>query len=78
MVNKSKYYYDYTRNMSVEQELNGCCKNEKCEKENCLCNKVKKQKEDEAFFEAWMESLSQIETNNICNLDNPDCENCGS
>ena len=38
---KSKYYYDYTRNMSAEQEMNffqnNNCKYNTCLKETCDC-----------------------------------------
>ena len=45
-MNKSKYYYDYTRNMSVEQEMemraNNNCGKPTCELKECTCCKGEK------------------------------------
>ena len=44
---KSKYYYDYTRNMSVEQEMKvkaqNHCGRPTCELEGCMCCMGKKE-----------------------------------
>ena len=87
MIKKSKYYYDYTRNMNNEQMEN---KKVNCDCERnlvaCACimadavqNKIKETKlDDDKFFEAWCKSLEEQEQP-TCNIDNPeDCENCGS
>jgi len=50
----------------------------------CTCimseaiRKELEKKEEEAFFNAWTESLEKMEQPKACNIDNPDCENCGS
>jgi len=52
-MDKSKYYYDYTRNMSYEQALEHCGK-PTCEKEICICikqNNVLKEKAKPIFLE---------------------------
>ncbi len=87
MVKHSKYYYDYTRNMSDNKQLEIC----NCEKElsTCICVKQEnpsfdtvKWKEsvknvNKESFDTWltdMEESAQPE----CSIDNPTCENCGS
>lgn len=90
---KSKYYYDYTRNMSEEKKINKCDCVRKLSSCKCLYseevqNKMEEYNKDEsknisvedsdAFFDAWTKSLEEMEQP-TCNLDNPeDCENCGS
>ena len=52
-MDKSKYYYDYTRNMSYEQAQEHCGK-PTCEKEICICikqNNVLKEKAKPIFLE---------------------------
>lgn len=91
--NKSKYYYDYTRNMSEEKKINEC----NCERKLSVCNclyseevqdKIEEFKKEEsksnsiedtdAFFDAWTKSLEEQEQP-TCNIENQeDCENCGS
>jgi len=79
---KSKYYYDYTRNMSNDKQYSNC----NCTRNlvACACimseaiRKELEKKEEEAFFNAWTESLEKMEQPKACNIDNPDCENCGS
>ena len=90
---KSKYYYDYTRNMSEEKKINTC----NCERKLSVCNclyseevqdKIEEFKKEgsksnsivdtDAFFDAWLESLEEQEQP-TCNIENQeDCENCGS
>lgn len=45
MTKKSKYYYDYTRNMSAEQVKNSCCGKPscdgKCKKKNVGNKKIR-------------------------------------
>lgn len=90
MVERSKYYYDYTRNMSDNKQLEIC----NCERglSTCICVKsdlveaedfdtqkwkesVKKVKEES--FDSWVTELEEEEQPQ-CSIDNPDCENCGS
>lgn len=79
---KSKYYYDYTRNMSEDKQQVNC----NCDRNLVACNCMYsqavqeglKKKKDEAFFEAWCKSLEEQEQP-TCNIDNPeDCDSCGS
>ena len=84
---KSKYYYDYTRNMSENKQLKIC----NCDKEmsTCICVKEKKprfstskwkesvRKLKKNSFDSWVKDL-QEEEQPQCSIDNPDCENCGS
>lgn len=37
MSKKSKYYYDYTRNMSIDQIKDFHCGKPTCSKEECIC-----------------------------------------
>lgn len=83
---KSKYYYDYTRNMSENKNYTECNCSRNLVACACLMSDAvqkdleKKEKEVEAdkFFEAWTKSLEEQEQP-TCNIDNPeDCENCGS
>ncbi len=70
MENHSKYYYDYTRNMSVEQEKEfnkkNHCGRPTCELETCICCKGMEKCPNEVCecedyagpsLEAWTESL---------------------
>lgn len=71
----SKYYYDYTRNMSKEQEKEfyekNHCGKPNCDSESCLCEK-------HLGFDSWIEELEQSEQV-ACNIENQeDCDNCGS
>lgn len=77
MVKRSKYYYDYTRNMSVEQELN-FCKKENCDKSKCNCANSTLTQEVADAFEDWMIDLTNKEQPESCDIDDADCENCGS
>lgn len=81
---KSKYYYDYTRNMSEEQEKEFYKKNHcgrpSCDLSECLCEKKLNEliKDSEESFDKWTQELEDGEQP-TCNLDNPEeCENCGS
>lgn len=88
MIKHSKYYYDYTRNMSNEQTRIHCGR-PTCDKEICSCapgfttEKWKEsvamaKKKEEIGFDAWIDDLEESEQPS-CNMDNPeDCENCGS
>jgi hypothetical protein len=86
VIKHSKYYYDYTRNMSIEQ-IKKHCGRPNCIKENCLCEpgpsldswRASIKKEIESIgFDAWIEDMEESEQP-ACNMDNPeDCENCGS
>ena len=40
---------------------------------NCECKK-----KDEDFFKAWTDSLEKMEQPKACEINNPDCDNCGS
>jgi hypothetical protein len=55
---------------------------EAAKEKNCQCKKHKLcsvcKSKDEAFFEAWTESLEKMEQPQACSVNNPDCENCGS
>ena len=84
-MSKSKYYYDYTRNMKYGESRKVECN---CERSlvSCACimadavqNKIEETKlDDDKFFEAWCKSLEK-EKQPKCNIENPgDCENCGS
>lgn len=87
MVKKSKYYYDYTRNMADEKKLVDCNCNRVLKTCICLMSENFENRSDVSSpdqemskldFEAYCESLKRLEVDN-CNLDNPeDCENCGS
>ena len=73
---KSKYYYDYTRNMSDEQiKLSGCGK-PNCINANCSCPNVVRVEADP--FAEWTADLEEKEQPEACNINDPDCENCGS
>jgi hypothetical protein len=84
-VNKSKYYYDYTRNMKDDEALNVCCGKPLCTccdsegiclKENCECHAPNEN--DASFFEAWTKSLEESEQPKCDITNQEDCENCGS
>ena len=86
MGNKSKYYYDYTRNMSEEQIKNHCGR-PTCQKTDCVCEKVYTEpmstfgfhnEKEHTGFDAWIEDMENSEQPEQCSIDNPDCENCGS
>jgi hypothetical protein len=34
--------------------------------------------EEDAGFDEWLSDMSDREQPEVCNLDDPDCENCGS
>ena len=81
MKSKSKYYYDYTRNMSDEQIKNSACGKDSCKccKGSFICphEECKCEDKNQIGFDTWIEDLEE-EEQPTCNIDNPDCENCGS
>jgi len=61
MVERSKYYYDYTRNMSYEDQIKNsicgrpdccCAGNCECQNDNCLCT---------AGFDEWVEERRKMD-----------------
>ena len=40
--------------------------------------KDEKEKDVDTTWDAWLEDMSDREQPEVCNIDNPDCENCGS
>ena len=87
MSKKSKYYYDYTRNMSDEQIKYKCGK-PVCNEEICDCKEFQPiniktwreslKKHNTQEFDNWVSDISEG-NQPTCNIErNEDCENCGS
>jgi hypothetical protein len=76
---RSKHYYDYTRNMTHEQELEymeNHCGRDCCKKSKCCCAKNLAQLD--IGMDVWIDELEK-EEQPTCNVENPeDCEGCGS
>lgn len=84
----SRYYYDYTRNMSHE-DSKAHCGRPNCIKEECVCmtgmetlkgTKIVSYREKQEN-ENWTTWVGEMEDQDqpACNIDNQeDCENCGS
>ena len=88
-IGHSKYYYDYTRNMSTEQEKefykNPNCTTDTCEKQECDCCRGMEEcpnevcecfevEESKNGFDAFLEVLA--EEDEPCLIENGDCDNC--
>ena len=87
MAKKSKYYYDYTRNMSDDQITNKCGR-PVCNKELCDCKEFESmdidkwreslKKHNAKAFDSWVTDMAESDQP-TCNIENgEDCENCGS
>jgi len=77
MTKHSKYYYDFTRNMSLEQIKKFHCGRPNCHRDKCFCMDIENNFEEKGFIE-WASDLEGAEQP-VCNIDDQeDCENCGS